>query len=153
MAILFLDSSALVKRYIAEAGSAWVAGLMIPPVTNPIHIGVVSGAEVVAALARRGRVGSLSPDQVSRAIAEFSDDWSELYELVRADRAVVNRAMLLAQKHGLRGYDAVQLAGALEVSEFAHQFQSGFVLVSADAELNAAATAEGLLVENPNLHP
>ncbi len=98
MAVLFLDSSALVKRYIAEVGSQWVAGLMIPTSTNAVHISVVSGAEVVAAFVRRERGGSLSPDQASRAIAEFGDDWSNLYELVRADRAVINRAMLLAKK-------------------------------------------------------
>ena len=61
--------------------------------------------------------------------------------------------MLLAQRHGLRGYDAVQLASAMEVSALAQQFQSPFILVAADKELNAAAAAEGVQVENPNLHP
>jgi predicted nucleic acid-binding protein len=153
MAILFFDSSAIVKRYIAEVGSDWIAGLMAPTARNAVYIGVVSGAEVVAAFVRRRRGGSLTPDQESHAIAEFEDDWSNLYDLVRADRAVVSRAMLLAQRHGLRGYDAVQLASALEVNALAQQFQDPFLFVSADDELNAAATAEGLQVENPNLHP
>ena len=47
-------------------------------------------------------------------------------------------------------YDAVQLAAALELNRIS---QGGIVLVSADQDLNAAATAEGLTVENPNLHP
>src|SRR5947207_13907983 len=123
MAILFLDSSALVKRYISEVGSQWVLGLVAPGAGNAAHISVVAGAEVVAACVRRQRDGSLTPDEAARAITEFSDDWTALYEVVGADRQVVNRAMLLAQRHALRGYDAVQLASALEVSALAQQVQ------------------------------
>jgi len=54
----------------------------------------------------------------------------------------------------LRAYDAVQLAAALEVKRI---YQTGglgpVILVSADQELNAAAVAEGLLVDDPNSHP
>lgn len=152
MAILFFDSSALVKRYVAEIGSQWIAGLVTPTARNAVHIAVVSGAEVVAAFVRRQRGGSLTPDQTSQAIAEFADDWAGLYELVKADRELVNRAMRLAQRYALRGYDAVQLASAMEVNALAQQFQASFLLVSADEELNTAASAEGLRAENPNSH-
>jgi len=43
----------------------------------------------------------------------------------------------------------VQLAASLEVRSQV----PALTLVSADAALNAAAMAEGLLVENPNTHP
>ena len=56
-------------------------------------------------------------------------------------------------KHGLRGYDAVQLAAVLQVrDERVALGATPIILVSADTELNAAAMAEGLLVENPNNH-
>jgi hypothetical protein len=61
--------------------------------------------------------------------------------------------MLLAETHGLRGYDAMQLATALEVNTL--RIVSGLpplTLVSADVELNAAAIAEGLTVEDPNAY-
>jgi uncharacterized protein len=62
---------------------------------------------------------------------------------------VLQSAALLADLHSLRGYDAVQLASALEV-----RLQVPLlILVSADGDLNTAATAEGLPVENPNTHP
>jgi hypothetical protein len=62
---------------------------------------------------------------------------------------LLRQAALLADTHALRGYDAVQLAAALDV-----RLQVPMLtLVSADDELNAAATAEGLPVENPNAHP
>lgn len=152
MAILFLDASALVKRCVAEAGSEWVTGLLAPGRGNTIHISVVSGAEVVAALVRRQRSGSLSPHETSLAIAEFTDDWAHLFDVVRADRELVAGAMGLAQRFGLRGYDAIQLASALEVRAFAQQSGLSCTLVSSDGELNVAAASDGLAVEDPNSH-
>ena len=62
--------------------------------------------------------------------------------------------MQVAQKHALRGYDAVQLAVALEVQTLSTSLRlSPIILVSADTELNATDLAEGLLIENPNLYP
>jgi uncharacterized protein len=62
-------------------------------------------------------------------------------------------ATLKARKHRLRAYDAVQLAAALEIRQ--QRQEAGFgpvTLVSADHDLNKAAQAEGLVVEDPNLH-
>jgi len=54
----------------------------------------------------------------------------------------------------LRGYDAVQLAAALEANdERLANALTPLTLVSADTELNTAAQAEGLNVENPNNYP
>ena len=53
----------------------------------------------------------------------------------------------------LRAYDAVQLAVALEVNRIHQMAGSPITLASADRDLNAAATAEGLAVDNPNYHP
>lgn len=61
--------------------------------------------------------------------------------------------MTLAEMRVLRGYDAVQLAAALEVNAASLSLGMPTVtLVSADTELNAAAAAEGLPIENPNAH-
>jgi hypothetical protein len=62
---------------------------------------------------------------------------------------LVGYAASLARRHALRGYDAVQLAAALEI----HSRAPSLTLLSADADLNAAATAEGLAADDPNLHP
>jgi uncharacterized protein len=62
--------------------------------------------------------------------------------------------MRLADAHELRAYDAVQLAAALELNgRWLAAGMSGITLVSADQDLNTAATAEGLMVEDPNVHP
>ena len=68
--------------------------------------------------------------------------------------AVLDVAMTMARKHALRGYDAVQLAAALRANfELLASGLPPVIIVSADDELNTAAIAEGLSVENPNDYP
>jgi hypothetical protein len=60
----------------------------------------------------------------------------------------------LAENYALRAYDAVQLAAALEIHTERQRVKASiFTLVSADYTLNAAASSEGLIFDNPNLHP
>ena len=66
---------------------------------------------------------------------------------------LVNQAMRLAESRFLRGYDAVQLSAALQIYRRYFALGQSLTLVSADADLNAAAVAEGLLVEDFNGHP
>jgi predicted nucleic acid-binding protein len=74
--------------------------------------------------------------------------------VVEVTEALIERAMGLAEAYGVRGYDAVQLAAALEVNALlVAAGLPALVLVSADAELNAAAISAGLAVEDPNSHP
>jgi predicted nucleic acid-binding protein len=68
--------------------------------------------------------------------------------------ALLDDAVRLGNAHALRAYDAVQLAVALEVNRSHQAGSSGPVtLLSGDHRLNNAATAEGLPVDDPNLHP
>lgn len=60
MAVYFIDSSALVKRYISETGSAWVVGLFDPALNNEVFIAAITGVEIIAAITRRSRGGSIS---------------------------------------------------------------------------------------------
>lgn len=47
MATLFLDSSAVVKRYVSEKGSSWLLGVVDPTTGNKIYIARISAVEVV----------------------------------------------------------------------------------------------------------
>lgn len=67
MAILFLDSSGLVKRYIAETGSTWVQSVTNSTSGNECYIAQITGAEVVSAVTRRLRRGDLTPAAAARA--------------------------------------------------------------------------------------
>lgn len=62
--------------------------------------------------------------------------------------------MQIADKHELRGYDAVQLASAIETDRLRRaNGLSSIIFVSADNALNSAAQAEGLTIDNPNNYP
>ncbi len=79
----------------------------------------------------------------------FHVDFAHQYVIVEVSAGLVDHAATLARRHALRGYDAVQLAAALQV----HSQIPSLTLLSADADLNAAAVAEGLSVDDPNNHP
>jgi predicted nucleic acid-binding protein len=154
MAAYFFDTSALIKRHVREVGSAWVRSLTRPKASHTIYLSRITAVEVHSAITRRQRSGTLSPAQAGAILGHFRRHLSQRYILRDLDRPLLADAMLLARRHGLRAYDAVQLAAALQVNRMYQTTGVGPVtLVSADQELNTAAAAEGLLVEDPNQHP
>lgn len=154
MAICFLETSALVKRYIQETGTVWVNGLFAPAAGHLLCIAQIAGVETIAAVALRVRRGATIPSDAATALTSFRLDFARGFYRLPADLAVIHRAMDLAEKHGLRGYDAVQLATALQLEDQAVRAGLGhLIFISADTNLNASAVAEGLAVDNPNAHP
>ncbi len=153
MAFYLFDSSAVVKQYVAERGSAWVAGIIGAVPGHRIHLASITGVEVVSAITRRERGGSVSASDATTMRAAFRTDLGSLYFVVDLTPALIARAMALAETHALRGYDAVQLSVAAEVNTRAGAVGEAFTFLSADAPLLAAAVLEGLPVDNPNLHP
>lgn len=136
--ILYLDASALVKRYVTEPGSIEVAETIAKAeMTGTV---IISRAEVVAALAKAVRVGVLSSDNASISLQHFRNEWLDLVR-VQITEMVVSRADTLAWKHGLRGYDAVHLAAALVWQE---AMGTPVTMATFDRQLWAAAKQEGL---------
>jgi predicted nucleic acid-binding protein len=149
----FVDSSALVKRYVRETGTAWVRGTTRRRPSTYIYVALITAVEVTSAIARRRGV-TLSAAQASSLLSRFRKHLAGRYLPSQITPALVREAMTLANRHRLRAYDAVQLAAALDVyRDWSANRVGTFVFVSADRALNAAATAEGLTVEDPNLHP
>ena len=151
MAVYFLDSSALVKRYIREVGTDWVASLFSPNLGNDCFVAAIAGVEIISAITRRARSGSIKTADAPLACAQFKQDFQATYQIIEITEEIINLGMSLAEAKGLRGYDAVQLAAGYAVNALC--LTSGLpplIFVSADNELNAAASSEGLIVENPN---
>lgn len=154
MAAFFFDTSAVMKRYVAEIGTTWIRSLVTPSVRNRIGIARITGVEMIAAVARRQRAGHLTLDDADLISDDFAFHMNEEYELIAVTPRLLGQAMTLAAKHALRGYDAVQLAAGLTAHRrWSVRNRRPMAFVSADVELNAAAAAEGLTVEDPNLHP
>ena len=90
MATTYIDTSALVKRYVAEVGSAWVRRMVARPVQHVIYTAALTEVEVRSALQRLVREGRVDTAQAHRRI----------YQAVRArDAEGARRAM---QDHLMR---------------------------------------------------
>lgn len=136
--IAYLDASALVKRYIVERGSREIIALTSG--ADMTATSIVSRAEVAAALAKAVRTGVVRNDIARSAHRRFLGDWPDLVR-VAISEALVERADGLAWEHGLRGYDAVQLASALTWQESVGE---EIVLATFDQQLWEGAKRAGL---------
>ena len=154
MPALFCDASAIVKRYASETGSAWVIQMTEPASGNAIYLARITHVEVVSAITRRTGEGTLSASDGAAGIANLNDDFVRHYRVVEMTPPLIDRAVSLVQTHGLRAYDAVQLAALLEINDDRVTLKlSAVTLISADLALNDAAIAEGIVVDDPNSHP
>jgi predicted nucleic acid-binding protein len=146
----FFDTSALVKRYHPEVGSAEVDGIWNDP-ANELFISRLATLEVVAAFAGKVRAATLSRSGFDVLRRRFASDVA-IHKRPRIVRLVVahfKATEQLLRGHGLtvrlRTLDAVQLAVALDLR------QRGVVshFVCSDRDLLSVATHEGLTVVDP----
>jgi predicted nucleic acid-binding protein len=153
VSVCFVDTSAIVKRYVAETGSDWVRQTLDQAVGTDVFIASITAVEFVSAVTRRTRSQSLHLADAAGAIQSFQAQTASQYMVIAVSDDVLQRAIRLAEKHGLRAYDAVQLAAATGLNELRKSLgDTPVTLISADADLNTAAAIEGLLVEDPNTH-
>ena len=154
MSHFYLDASAIVKRYSPETGSAWIRSLVDPQSKHTLALSEITLAEVGAALAVKHRVpGGITLQERDSALSLFLSHCQSEYELISVSRLTVDLAVRLTQAHKLRGYDAVQLSSALIANQtLTAAGLSPLTFVAADRDLLAAAQAEGLGVDDPNLH-
>src|SRR5208282_6130714 len=154
MAAFIFDASGIVKRYLTEVGSGWVQGLTDPAAAHEILLTRITRVEIVAAITRRSRGGPVPATAAPALLAQFRHDAAHQYTILEVTPALLADAERLAESHGLRAYDAVQLAATTDL----HQARSTtglsrLTFISADQELNAAAIAEGIDVDDPTMHP
>jgi predicted nucleic acid-binding protein len=155
----YFDSSGLVKRYVAEVGSNWVISLTDPAAGNRIYVANITGVEVTAAINKRVRMGDINPADATTAITNFQNDLANQYNALLVTDQILTNATALTNNYKLRAYDAVQLAVALELNQqilglgLPVAGVLSLTLISADNDLNIAALAEGLAVDNPRNHP
>jgi len=150
----FFDSSGIVKNYVIEIGTNWVKTIFNSVTTNVIYAISIAEVEVVSAFARRLKGKTLTVNDAAIASAQFKYDFANDLRVIAVEPILLNRAVILAEKYALRGYDAVQLSAAVEAFTYIKsRKQNSFIFVSADNELNSAAQNEGLAVENPNSYP
>ncbi len=153
MATYFLDTSAIIKRYISEQGQAWILSLCNPAQSHELYISQAALIEVVAAICRRAREQSISIAERDRLITVFRQDSKESYNIWPVTTDLHHAAGDLCRSHRLRAYDAVQLACVLALRQYTSTNQAPEpFFVCADTDLLDVAGVEGLQVENPNTY-
>lgn len=135
--IVYLDTSSMVKLYVEEAGSAQARDLVAAArVVATSRLAVV---EAVAAFSRRLAARGATPEY-RRARADLGRDWAD-YLVIEVTPEVCDIAVSFADKHRLRGFDALHLATAVVLRQ---RIQESVIFSSADKELNKAAALEGM---------
>jgi uncharacterized protein len=131
---LYLDTSALVKLYVDETGSADVRAQV--HAARVVATSVVAYAETRAALARLRRERLLPPQQLATLRRQFDEQW-EQYLALEATDSLCRAAGDLGERYGLRGFDSIHLASFQEVARRGGLTQTRFS--SFDDTLNRAA--------------
>lgn len=106
MAVYFLDSSAVVKRYVAEVGSTWVQTTTELTSGHELYLSDLTIVEVCAAMSRRRRDGSLSDAETAALRVEFLVDVVNLYLPTPMSDSIIDGAVALTELHVLRSSDA-----------------------------------------------
>ncbi|MEG4114736.1 MULTISPECIES: type II toxin-antitoxin system VapC family toxin [unclassified Microcoleus] len=151
----FLDTSALVKRYVPEIGTDWILSITDPATDNDLAISQITWVEVHSAFARRLRDGSLSAQRFDLIPQKVREDFENEYRVIDIDRTLIETATELVMQHPLRAYDSVQLASALrfQSTTLLSPPETRLVFVSADNPLLDIAQSAGLTIDNPNNYP
>jgi predicted nucleic acid-binding protein len=137
--ILFCDTSALLKLYVAEAGSEELKVRVQE--SEAIAVCRIAWAEAFAALSRRAREVPDDTAVIEQAKAALAADWPH-YVVLEIDQTLVERAGEFADTFALRGYDSIQLAAAFETARIS---QTPIFFACYDLRLNKAAKLLGML--------
>lgn len=109
-----MDTSALVKLYVTEEGRETV----VEAVKDAARVATstVAYAEARAAFARRQREAELSEEEYRRVVDALDEGWESYDRLIVSD-TVARLAGDIAERHALRGFDAIHLASAIRLKE------------------------------------
>ena len=131
--ILYLDTSALIKRYVKEPGTNELSALMDQG--SLVGSVLLTQVEMASALAKAVRLNWVDAVDAQKAWKAFLSDWRSFTRL-SVTSAVIERASRLAWEYGLRGYDSTHFSAALNWQE---TLEMRVILVTYDRELWLAA--------------
>jgi predicted nucleic acid-binding protein len=141
--IYYLDTSALVKRYYTEKGSAWINDRFRSE--HLLATSKIAYAELLAALARKRRAREIKEADFAHAVGSFQQEWQELV-VVEVTDAVFSDLLSLVKRYPLRGFDAIHLCTALW---FRKRVKAEVTFACADHNLLTAAEQEEFIAINP----
>lgn len=142
---LYVDSSALMRRYLNRPGAAETDLLLDE--AGYVATAAVTRVEVAAVVHRLRAGGVLSDAELQRALAALDDDLAH-FAKVSISQEVLDEAYRICCVQRLKGYDAVHLGAA---SVWRAMLKEPVTVATFDDQLWNAAAAEGLEVWPNNL--
>jgi predicted nucleic acid-binding protein len=153
--VLYLDSSALVKRYIYEAGSEQLEQRL--ELGDRLFTSALSFAEVHAALGRKRREQLLTPTHFDEARRKFQYDWLFSLQVLEVNSETLKVVPEVADQFAIGGSDVVHLAAARFLRDSAGVNKSVdpgdklFEFAVADKKLARIAKEFGFQIFDPEL--
>ena len=147
MALYYLETSALVKLYVREAGTDRLLGLADRSSANRFSILSLAQVEVWSAIRRRERNGEIPTVVATQILEAFRRHAESRFITQKITDFLLDMAATLVDRHALRAFDAIQLAGYMVLRGGAVNDAPFFVC--ADRDLLAAAEQEGAPILNP----
>jgi predicted nucleic acid-binding protein len=136
--ITYLDTSSLVKLYVKEKDSAEVLELLRS--SDIAATSLVGYAEARAAFARRFKENAFTSRKYGRIVSAFNKDWDS-YLIIKVTKELVLQAGDLAERHSLKGLDAIHLSSAITLGK---ESSSPITFLCADRKLQKASKLENL---------
>jgi predicted nucleic acid-binding protein len=133
---IYLDSSALAKRYIKEPGSERV--LQICSEASEIYLSILSIPELISAFNRLKREGKLQPKVYQQLKKEMSKDVNEA-SVIPLNHNILRRSIRCLEQSRVKTLDALHIATASETT--------CKLFVSADLQQCRAAEKMNLVAE------
>ncbi len=147
MAIFYLETSALLKRYRTEEGTQVIQDLIEAKHEGESLItSYFTVLEIVSVTTRLLRARTLTKRLYHRMVGDVERDATESIILQPASDAVLSAAIKQSMTYGLRAPDAIHLATALRVNA---AIDEPFYFLCADNKLIEACVDSGLTVINP----
>jgi len=148
MPVYYLDTSAIVKRYLEEQGTEVMDRLLDDTgPDNSFYTSWLSILEFTSAILRLANGGQLTRDASDTVLARFRLDIGETFRMWPVDASILRAALAVVEQHQLRSGDAIHLATAASIFRLAPELET--VLVSSDRELLEAAMRSCMDVLNP----
>ena len=148
MGVFYLDTSALVKLYVREPGTEQMLRLADPAGGHTLALLGLTRVEFRSAVRQRERAGDLAHDIAARLIDSLEEHLANFFVVQPLTDLVIQEAAALLDRHALRAYDAVQLAGCLMLRA---RLGRHATFVCSDRQLAKAAEDEGMKVLDPSV--
>jgi predicted nucleic acid-binding protein len=141
---LFFDSSALLKRYLDEAGS--ISTQQLFESADRVFVSAITHIECVSSFQRLLHQKFIGEKDYKRLQTEINFDFP-FFEAVQFNEEVKSYALKIVEKYPLKALDTIQLASLLQVANEIDSF------VVCDQKLKKIAVKEGFHIVDPTENP